>query len=131
MEAVIGHMKSDGHLGRNYLQGRAGDQANAVLTAACYNFRLILSCLRLLAPDPHRRPTRARATPSRANCFLTADQTDPDLVPLEFVVAISSMWVVERALAKEQNASNEDADLGGKRPVFVHQGKHGGAVRGK
>jgi transposase, IS5 family len=48
IEAVIGHMKSDGHLGRNYLKGRAGDQANAVLTAAGYNFRLILTWLRLL-----------------------------------------------------------------------------------
>jgi transposase, IS5 family len=47
IEAVIGHMKSDGHLGRNYLKGRAGDQANAVLTAAGCNFRLILTWLRL------------------------------------------------------------------------------------
>jgi hypothetical protein len=31
IEAVIGHMKTDGHLGRCYLKGRAGDAANAVL----------------------------------------------------------------------------------------------------
>lgn len=48
IEPVIGHMKSDGHLGRNYLKGRHGDQANATLTAAGYNFRLILTWLRLL-----------------------------------------------------------------------------------
>lgn len=42
IEPVIGHMKSDGHLGRNYLKGRRGDQANAVLTAAGHNFRLWL-----------------------------------------------------------------------------------------
>ncbi len=48
IEPVIGHMKSDGHLGRNFLKGRAGDQANAVLTAAGYNFRLILKWLKLL-----------------------------------------------------------------------------------
>ena len=48
IEPVIGHMKSDGHLGRNFLKGYAGDQANAVLTAVGHNFRLILAWLRLL-----------------------------------------------------------------------------------
>lgn len=48
IEAVIGHMKTDGHLGRNFLKGRHGDHANAVLTAAGYNFRLILRWLRVL-----------------------------------------------------------------------------------
>lgn len=48
IEAVIGHMKTDGHLGRNFLKGRHGDHANAVLTAVGYNFRLILNWLRLL-----------------------------------------------------------------------------------
>ncbi len=48
IEPVIGHMKNDGHLGRNYLKGRAGDAANAVLSAIGYNFRLILAWLRKL-----------------------------------------------------------------------------------
>lgn len=48
IEPVIGHMKNDGHLGRNYLKGYIGDQANAVLSAVGYNFRLILNWLRLL-----------------------------------------------------------------------------------
>lgn len=48
IEAVIGHLKTDGHMGRNFLKGRHGDHANAVLTAAGYNFRLILRWLRLL-----------------------------------------------------------------------------------
>jgi hypothetical protein len=39
-------MKTDGHLGRCYLKGRAGDAANAVLTAVGYNLRLILAWLR-------------------------------------------------------------------------------------
>ena len=38
---MIGHLKSDGHLGRNYLAGRHGDHLNAVLTAIGYNFRLV------------------------------------------------------------------------------------------
>lgn len=48
IEPVIGHLKSEGHLERNYLKGRHGDQANAVLTAAGYNFRLVLRWLRKL-----------------------------------------------------------------------------------
>jgi IS5 family transposase len=48
IEPVIGHMKNDGHLGRNYLKGREGDAANAVLSAVGYNFRLILAWLRML-----------------------------------------------------------------------------------
>ena len=46
IEAVIGHLKTDGHLGRNYLKGRHGDQINAVLTAVGYNFRRILNWLK-------------------------------------------------------------------------------------
>ena len=48
IEAVIGHLKTDGHLGRNYLKGRHGDQANAVLTAVGHNLRLVLRWLRAL-----------------------------------------------------------------------------------
>ena len=48
IEPVIGHMKTDGHLGRCYLKGREGDAANAVLTAVGHNLRLVLAWLRLL-----------------------------------------------------------------------------------
>lgn len=48
IEPVIGHMKAEGHLGRCHLKGRAGDAANAVLTAVGYNFRRILAWLRAL-----------------------------------------------------------------------------------
>ncbi len=48
IEPVIGHMKAEGHLDRCYLKGRAGDAANAVLTAVGYNFRRILAWLRIL-----------------------------------------------------------------------------------
>jgi IS5 family transposase len=47
IEPVIGHMKNDGHLGRNYLHGREGDAANAILSAVGHNFRLILAWLRM------------------------------------------------------------------------------------
>jgi IS5 family transposase len=48
IEAVIGHCKTDGHLDRNFLKGRDGDQINAVMSAVGYNFRLILKWIRLL-----------------------------------------------------------------------------------
>jgi transposase, IS5 family len=48
IEAVIGHMKAEGHLGRCYLKGRAGDAANAILSAVGYNLRLVLAWLRMI-----------------------------------------------------------------------------------
>lgn len=42
VEPVIGHMKNDGHLGRNYLAGREGDRINAVLCGAGHNMRLLM-----------------------------------------------------------------------------------------
>jgi IS5 family transposase len=48
IEPVIGHLKAGGHLGRRYLKGRAGDAANAILSAIGYNFRRILAWLRVL-----------------------------------------------------------------------------------
>jgi IS5 family transposase len=48
IEPVIGHMKAEGHLGRCYLKGCAGDAANAILTAVGHNFRRILAWLRML-----------------------------------------------------------------------------------
>jgi IS5 family transposase len=48
IEPVIGHMKNDGHLGRNYLKGRDGDAANAILSAIGHNFRRVLAWLRII-----------------------------------------------------------------------------------
>ena len=48
IEPVIGHVKIDHRMERNYLKGRDGDRANAVLAAAGYNFSLLLRWLRLL-----------------------------------------------------------------------------------
>ncbi len=48
IEPVIGHCKTDGHLGRNFLHGRLGDRINAVMSAVGYNLRLILKWLRKL-----------------------------------------------------------------------------------
>jgi len=42
IEPVIGHIKSDCRMGRNYLKGIVGDEINAILAAAAFNFRRLL-----------------------------------------------------------------------------------------
>ena len=54
IEPVIGHLKAEHRMGRNYLAHHAGDAVNAVLAAAGYNFHSCLDgwsscCLRFLA----------------------------------------------------------------------------------
>lgn len=46
IEPIIGHLKSDGRLGRNYLQGMVGDAMNVLLCCAGHNLRLVLRRLR-------------------------------------------------------------------------------------
>jgi transposase, IS5 family len=48
IEPVIGHLKDDHRMGRNYLAHAAGDAVNAVLAAAGYNFRRLIAWLKLL-----------------------------------------------------------------------------------
>ena len=45
LEPIIGHVKAEHRMGRNYLKGRDGDRINAVLAAAGYNFSLLLRWL--------------------------------------------------------------------------------------
>ena len=45
VEPVIGHLKAEHRMGRNYLKGPEGDRINAVLDAAGYNFSLLLRWL--------------------------------------------------------------------------------------
>ena len=47
VEPVIGHLKSDHRMGRNFLAHAQGDAINAVLAAAGYNFRRLLAWLAL------------------------------------------------------------------------------------
>jgi len=46
IEPAIGHMKSDGRLGRNFLMGKLGDKLNALLCACGHNLRLMLRKMR-------------------------------------------------------------------------------------
>ena len=47
-DGVIGHLKAEHRMGRNYLAHHAGDAINAVLAAAGYNFHLLLRWLQFL-----------------------------------------------------------------------------------
>jgi len=67
IEPVIGHLKAEGHLGRCYLKGRAGDAANAILSAVGYNFRRILAWLRLLLRQILNAIMRVLFSPSTLN----------------------------------------------------------------
>ena len=42
IEAIIGHLKSDHRLGKNYLKGRLGDSMNGLLAGIGFNLRLLL-----------------------------------------------------------------------------------------
>ena len=48
VETVIGHLKAEHRMGRNYLWYRRGDANNAVLAAVGYNFRRLIRWLRIL-----------------------------------------------------------------------------------
>ncbi|MBB4383359.1 IS5 family transposase [Bradyrhizobium sp. SBR1B] len=70
IEPIIGHLKTDGHLGRCYLKGHPSDAANVILSADGQNFRRVLTWLRalwcLILPPSSRPP----ATAHRSNRFL-------------------------------------------------------------
>ena len=46
IEPVIGHLKTDYRLGRNYLKGILGDQINVILAAAAMNFKRVMNLWR-------------------------------------------------------------------------------------
>lgn len=52
IEPFIGHMKSDGKLGINYLKGELGDRLNAVLCAIGHNLRMLIRKFRIAASQP-------------------------------------------------------------------------------
>ena len=60
IEPVIGHLKAEHRMGRNYLAHHAGDAVNAVLAAAGYNFHLLLRWLEFVLSrflPAHGRPS--------------------------------------------------------------------------
>ena len=70
VEPVVGHLKSEHRMGRNYLWHRAGDVANAVLAAACYNFRRLLRWLQLRLREILVQPiVRIKLIPAETTFF--------------------------------------------------------------
>ena len=63
IEPVIGHVKAEHRMDRNYLKGRQGDRINAVLAAAGFNFSLLLRWLAELLRVLIRALTDARPIP--------------------------------------------------------------------
>ena len=45
VEPIIGHMKAEHRMDRNYLKGRDGDRINAVMAAVGFNFHLLFRWL--------------------------------------------------------------------------------------
>ena len=73
VEPVIGHLKAEHRVGRNYLKGRDGDRINPVLAAAGFNFHLLLRwferILRALMQLLHQPPTATRLNLRTAENF--------------------------------------------------------------
>ncbi len=63
VEPVIGHLKAEHRMERNYLKGRDGDRANAVLAAAGYNFNLLIRWFDVLSRALTRAILRAASIP--------------------------------------------------------------------
>ena len=66
VEPVIGHVKAGHRMDRNYLKGRDGDRANAVLAAAGYNFSLLIRWFEALWRALIAAILRAALTPQTA-----------------------------------------------------------------
>ena len=81
VEPVIGHMKSDGRLARNFLKGVEGDAVNALLCGAGHNLRKILKKLRLFCAQwgHHDRAALAR------NELVQRPIDTPDFLKSEFL----------------------------------------------
>jgi hypothetical protein len=47
IEPIIGHLKQEHRLDRNYLLGKIGDKINAILAGCGFNLRKILNCIKL------------------------------------------------------------------------------------
>ena len=78
IEPVIGHIKAEHRMRRNYLAGDHGDAVNAIMAAAGYNFSLLLNwfrqllCLLIAALNCKTKPL-----PARSASLFTVDDCAP------------------------------------------------------
>ena len=81
VEPVIGHVKAEHRMDRNYLKGRVGDRINAVLAAAGYNFGLLLRWLVEHHPGLGRNcPGSKDRLNQQSSAFFTEDDLRWDIV---------------------------------------------------
>ena len=73
VEPVIGHLKDEHRMGRNYLAHRNGDLNNAILAAAGYNFRRLIKWLRILLCLILTPSSRSQNYRPPENVFFTDD----------------------------------------------------------
>ena len=88
VEPVIGHLKDDHRMRRNYLKGRDGDRINAVLAAAGYNFSLSGAGSKIFCASCYRSSVIAGRS-SRTIGSMRLDECE--IVGREFVI-----WVATR-----------------------------------
>jgi IS5 family transposase len=72
IEPVIGHLKQDHRMKRNYLQGKNGDCINALLVGCGFNLRKLLRVFFWLIFGWVEEETEHRWTPVRLQRSLTA-----------------------------------------------------------
>ena len=87
VEPVIGHVKAEHRMGRNYLKGRDGDRINAVLAAAGYNFGLLLRWLASLLRAYFLAAIRSASAPAHAR-IRPAEGSSPTTVYHEWFVRL-------------------------------------------
>jgi transposase, IS5 family len=73
VEPVIGHLKAEHRMGRNYLWYRRGDAANAILARRRYNFRRLIRWLSILWRQFFSALLGASTRPSLSATFSTDD----------------------------------------------------------
>jgi hypothetical protein len=82
IEPVIGYLKQDHRMGRQYLTGRDGDRINGVLAAAGYNFSLLLRWFEELFThplvDPLPRPLGRPASPNPSRPAISEESFAPE-----------------------------------------------------
>ena len=113
VEPVIGHLKSEHRMGRNYLWHRQGDAANAVLAAAGYNFRRLIRWLMRLLLQIFAQLTDPTQLTAGRNLILHGRPMSRSKLNVEFFKLIR-------------------LDLGGGDPVLHRRHRHDGlAVSGR
>ena len=74
VEPVIGHVKAEHRMGRNYLIGRHGDATNAILAAVGYDFPRLLAWLAALVCLLCTASVRSAAVDTPHNSFASSLQ---------------------------------------------------------